>query len=76
MAKGWYPHYNTQDNLDYFGSIPDPAYYGVDEMSAGERREFIEWYDTQRAVLFDNRLVLETYCQYDVTETGVPCVQT
>ena len=42
-AKGWYPHYfNTQENLDYVGLIPDPSYYGIDEMSAGERREFLE----------------------------------
>ena len=54
-AKVWYPHYfNTWDNLDYVGSIPDTSYYGIDEMSAGERRDFLEWYDTQRAVLFDN----------------------
>ena len=60
-AKGWYTHYfNTQDNLEYVGSIPYPFYYGIDEMSAGEQREFLEWYDTQRAVLFDNRRVLET----------------
>ena len=59
-AKGWYHHYfNTRDNLDYVGSIPDPSYYGIDEMSAGEGREFLEWYDNQRAVLSDNRHVLE-----------------
>ena len=60
-AKVWYPHYfYTQDNLDYLGSIPDPSYYSIDEMSAGERREFLEWYDTQRALLFDNQRVLES----------------
>ena len=42
-AKGWYPHYfNTEENLDYVGSIPDTSYYGIDEMSAGERKEFLE----------------------------------
>ena len=73
-AKGWYPHYfNTQDNQDYVGWIPDPSYYGIDEMGAGERRDFFEWYDTQRAVLFDNRRVLETYCQDDVTVLRQAC---
>ena len=77
-SKGWYPHYfNTQENLDYVGSILDTSYYGIDEMSAGERTEYLEWYGSQRSVLFDNRRVLETYCQDNVTaETGVPCVQT
>ena len=46
-AKVWYPHYfNTQENLDYVGSIHDPSHYGIDEMSAGERREFLECYST------------------------------
>ena len=43
-SKGWYAHYfNTPENLDYVGSIPDTSYYGIDEMSAGERTEFLEW---------------------------------
>ena len=60
-SKGWYPKYfNTQDNLDYVGSIPNTSYYGINEMSAEERREFLEWYDNQRSVPFDNRRVQET----------------
>ena len=47
--KGWYPHYfNKQDNLDYVGSIPNTSYYGIDEMNAGERRDFLEWHDNRR----------------------------
>ena len=31
-SKGWYTNYfNTQENLDYVVSIPDPSYYGIDE---------------------------------------------
>ena len=42
--KVWYPHYfNTEENLSYVGSIPDKSYYGFDEMSVGERAEFLEW---------------------------------
>ena len=52
-------------------------HYGVEEMSAGERTEFLEWYDSQRSVLFDNKRVQESYCQDDVTaETSVPGFQT
>ena len=73
-AKGRYTHYfNTQENLDYVGSILDTSYYGVDERSAGERADFLEWYDSQRSVLFDNRRVLETYCQDDVTVLRQVC---
>ena len=42
-------------------------------MSVGERTEFLEWYDSQRSVLFDNRRVLESYCQYDVTMLRQAC---
>ena len=55
------------------GSIPDTLYYGFDEMSAGERTEFLEWYDNYRSVLFDIRPVLETYCQDDVTVLKQAC---
>ena len=72
--KGWYPHYfNTPENLDYVGSIPDTSYYGFDEISAGERAESLDWYDTQRSMLFDNRRVLETYCQDDVAVLRQAC---
>ncbi len=67
-AKEWYPHYfNIEGHLDYVGSIPETSYYCIDEMSAGERKEFLEWYESRRSLLFDNRHVLETYYQDDVT---------
>ena len=32
--KSWYPHYfNTEENQDYVGTIPDVSYYGVNEMN-------------------------------------------
>jgi len=31
-SKSWYPHYfNTAENLNYVGTVPDMKYYGVDE---------------------------------------------
>jgi len=66
--KSWYPHYfNTKENLNYVGEIPDVSYYGADTMSAKEREEFLAWYEGQRSEVFDNRSVLEAYCQDDVT---------
>jgi hypothetical protein len=58
-SKSWYPHYfNTEENLEYVGSIPDMCYDGVDDMSEGERNEFVAWYASQKNVVFKNRLVL------------------
>ena len=59
-------YFNAEENLKYVGSIPYTSYYGIDEMRAGERTEFLEWYDSQRSVLFDNKRVLEAYSQDDV----------
>ena len=72
-AKVCYLHFNTEENLKHVGSIPDTSYYGIGEMSAGERTEFLECYDGKRSVLFDNRHVLETYSQNDVTGPRQAC---
>ena len=73
-SKGWYPHYfNTRENMGYVGSIPDTLYYGIVEMGALERTEFLEWYDSQRSELFYSRRVLENYSQDDVTVLGQTC---
>ena len=40
-SKSCYPHYcNTEENLDYIGPIPDASYYGANEMSETERRDY------------------------------------
>jgi hypothetical protein len=45
-TKSWYPHYfNKNTNLDYVVPIPEVSYFGVDEMSVFERKEFMTWYD-------------------------------
>ena len=62
-TKSWYPHYfNTKENMNYVGEIPDDSYYGVETMSAKERAEFLTWYEGQRSGVLDNRNVLEAYC--------------
>jgi len=43
------------------------AYYGVNEIREENRKEFLVWYESQRYETFDNRHVLESYCQDDVT---------
>ena len=63
-TKSCYPHYfNTEENLDYVGPMPEISYYVVDEMSGGERKEFHAWYETRKHKLFVNILVLEAHYQ-------------
>jgi len=58
-TKSWYPHYfNTEANLDYVGPMLDISYFGVDEMSCEERKEFLAWYETHKSEQFDKILYL------------------
>jgi len=73
-SKSWYPNYfNTRVNLNYVRHIPDMPYYAVDEMRDDERKEFLVWYESQRSETFDNRNVLESYSQDDVTILWQSC---
>jgi hypothetical protein len=74
VAKSWYPHYfNTRANFSYVGKIPDITNNGVDEMSVTERNNFLAWYEGQKDVVFDNKRVLEAYCQDDVSVLREAC---
>jgi len=73
-SKSWYPNYfNTEENQDYVGPISDVSNYGVNEMSESDRKEYVAWYEGQKAKVFDNRRVLETYCQDDVIVLKQAC---
>jgi hypothetical protein len=72
--KSWFPHYfKTEANLDYVGPIPGIQYFGADEMSEGERKDLLSWYNEQKNKVFDCRRVLEEYCQEDVTVLRQAC---
>ena len=72
--KSWNPHFfNTRANLNYVGQIPDVRLYGVDEMSASEREDFLAWYDREKHREFDNTRVLKDYCQDDCTVLREAC---
>ena len=72
-CKSWYSNYfNTEENLDYVGPIPDVSYYGVNEMGEEERMEFLARCESQETI-FDNRRVLESYCQEDFTIVREAC---
>ena len=62
LTKGFFPHlWNTLENQNYVGAIPDASFYGPDQMSQAKRAEFYEWYDEQRDVTFDLQRELEKY---------------
>jgi hypothetical protein len=57
------------------GAMPDVSYYGPDEMGDSERKDFLAWYEGQKSssAIFDNRHILEQYCQDDVTVLRQAC---
>jgi len=64
----WYSHcFNTDEILDYVGPMHNISCYGVDEMIGGERNQFLAWYERQKYEPIDNRRVLLSYCQDDLT---------
>lgn len=67
--KGYYPHFfNTDENYNYIGPIPDIKYFDPDSKMPEDRKKLLEWYDEQKKanVIFDNRLELIKYCKMDV----------
>jgi hypothetical protein len=74
VNKSWYPHYfDTKKNLDYVGPMHGIEYFGAHEMGESDRKEFLPWHVQQKDEVFDNRRVLEQYCQDDVTVLREAC---
>jgi G:T-mismatch repair DNA endonuclease (very short patch repair protein) len=60
--------------MNYVGPAPDASYYDIDHMHQVERKEFLVWYEAvAKKEVFDNRRVLEVYCQADVTVLREAC---
>jgi len=51
-------YFNTEENLDYVGPIPDITSTEWTRCAEGERNEFLALYEIQKSEIFDNRLVL------------------
>ncbi|MCV5004487.1 hypothetical protein OFM39_33045, partial [Escherichia coli] len=46
LKKGYFPHFfNTVENQNYIGILPDKKYYGVEKMKPENKLEFEKWYD-------------------------------
>ena len=66
--KGFFPHrFNTPDNQNYVGRIPDVSYYEPESMKAPRRMEFESWYaeESRKGQQWDLQKELEEYCKSD-----------
>ena len=67
-VKGYFPHhFNTVENQNYIGVIPDIKYFGVDNMKVEDILVFNEWYNEQINIKnwsFKDEMI--KYCRADV----------
>ena len=69
LKKGFFLHlFNTPDNQQYVGRIPDLEFYDPDGMMTKKKEELLSWHSDQvrRNVSFNFRLEMIDYCKSDV----------
>ena len=69
LKKGYFPHlFNTKENENYVGSIPDKKYYCYNQMKPEARKTFLEWYlqKVPENYTFDMEKEIVGYCNSDV----------
>uniref|UniRef100_A0A914V5X4 DNA-directed DNA polymerase n=1 Tax=Plectus sambesii TaxID=2011161 RepID=A0A914V5X4_9BILA len=70
LKKGYFPHlFNTPENENYTGPLPDKKYYQPDYMKPKAREKFLKWYDqqTEADYIFNFQTEFQAYCNSDVT---------
>ena len=69
LKKGFFPHlFNTPDNQQYVGRIPDLEFYDTDDMMAKRKEELTHWHTDQvrRNVSFHFQQEMIDYYKSDV----------
>jgi hypothetical protein len=69
LQKGHFPYmFNTLENQNYIGPIPDIQYFEPEYKSVKERKELLQWYGEQVAAgqPYNFKQVLTDYCLSDV----------
>ena len=66
LKRGYFPHlFNTSENQEYLGAIPDQHYYMPEVMSVSGCKAFETWHAQQAGTLnFAEELM--AYCESDV----------
>lgn len=56
LKKGYISHrFNTKENQNYVGNLPEPNMYGPNSMSISARETFLKWYEDHKNDGFDFR---------------------
>ena len=76
LKKGFFPHkFNTLENQNYVGKIPDKNYFSAEYFSLEKTREFEKWYDDNSNVVYEFKKELEEYCISDVKLLKEGCLK-
>ena len=76
LCKEFFPHkFNTLENQEYDGPMPDISYYDPDGMSAKKKAEFERWYaeKVEANYRFVLKREMEAYCESDVKLLKAGC---
>ncbi|XP_036150650.1 uncharacterized protein LOC118648443, partial [Monomorium pharaonis] len=76
-TKGTFPHlFNTPENQNYIGPLPDIKYYSPCYMHNDERERFLLWYNKEKHsnYIFDFAKKIVQYCKNDVTILRRACL--
>lgn len=64
LKKGYFPHlFNTRENQEYVGPLPESKYYAPDTMSPSAREAFNSWYEDHKHDVFDFQQEMLSYCR-------------
>ena len=77
LKKGFFPHfYNTAENFNYVGPIPDMKYFGYNSMDKKKREEFIKWWVAKRLCKYEWNMYeeMKAYCISDVDILRRSCI--
>lgn len=65
LRKGYFPHlFNTRENQEYAGPLPEVSYYSPDSMSNTARSTFLEWHRQHEKDRFIFQEEILAYCRY------------
>ena len=76
LKKGFFPHlFNTPDNQQYVGRIPDLEFYDPESMMPEKKEELVKWHSEQvrRNVTFHFHQEMVQYCKSDVALLKAGC---
>ena len=69
LKKGFYPYwFNSIENMDYIGDMPERKLFTPNKMSSKKRKEFNDWYDdkVKNNYVWNHREETKGYCISDV----------